>query len=405
MTSHRPDPVTRLANLLWVSGPIRIQRRFAGAVGVVGDWYGLALVPPLAVAVMVAVPVAYFLIGATTLGYVDLYSEWLGLLMSFAVLGALSGQLGVLAVLAFAVGDFIFGHPVWTLSGYPFTNETIVEQVIRTRMPLIISYLLLLIPALAVPRLGKILVLRTGRARRLPPQLAWVLATPVTLVVAWIGVRSWVAAAPTLLRPYFFWVGAQPTVEAIVNLQEHGQALVGPAVAATLARQLLLGAFVYIPALSRRLDLLAARAFQGVGSVPRGASKRGGSKLRIVLVDVASSFASALVLAGIVESLPMWLLIFGAFLLVRLVRSRVIRVRRLERWRIAVARVPAPLRLVGLWLVASVAAQSALIGSYSSMAWVVFGGVFLLFLLFPGEPEVESVGRPRNAAPTKEGGR
>ncbi len=101
----------------------------------------------------------------------------------------------------------------------------------------------------------------------------------------------------------------------------------------------------------------------------------------------------------------MWLLIFGAFLLVRLVRSRVIRVRRLERWRIAVARVPAPLRLVGLWLVASVAAQSALIGSYSSMAWVVFGGVFLLFLLFPGEPEVESVGRPRNAAPTKEGGR
>lgn len=394
------DPITRWAEAVWVSGPIRIQRRIPATFGIVGDWHGIALVPPIAVASMIIIPVAYFVIGATTLGYVDVYSEWIGLMVSFVVLGAISGQLGVLAVLAFAFGDFFVGHEVWTLSTYPYNADSIVEQVIRTRAPLIISYLLLLVPVIAVPRLGKTLILRLGRTRRLPTQLGWFVATPMVLVTSWIGVRSWVAAAPTLLRPYFFWVGKQPTTEAIINLQEHGSSLVGAAVAATLSRQLVMGLFVWLPVLYRSLDRLEARAFLRIGPSPNTATATPPPKWRVVLSDLIAAFASALVLAGIVETLSMWIAILGLFVLVRLAKSNVLPVPGLARWRLAIERVPAPLRLIGLWVIASVATQSAVIGSYSAMAWAVVIGVIATYALFPGRPAVGGGLPTRSADPT-----
>ena len=58
------DPITVAAEVLWVSLPLRVQRRFASARGVLGDWHGVALFPPVALLSLLYVIGIYFAIGA-----------------------------------------------------------------------------------------------------------------------------------------------------------------------------------------------------------------------------------------------------------------------------------------------------------------------------------------------------
>lgn len=387
------DPITRVAESFWVEGPLRLQRRFASLRGVVGDWHGIALLPPLAVAAPAVIGIGAFVVGAGTIGYDLVYSESLFILAAFIAVGAFSTQLGLVGLLGLALGDFFIGQRQWTLRS---SDATIIEEIVRVRVPMIITYLLLGVAALFIPRLGKIMSLAIGRWKRIPGQAAWLLITPFVVVVSWIGLRTWAALAPTLIRPRFVWRGINPTVEAIQNLQVEDSTLVAAGVIATLLRQAVLGLTIYWPKLKQRLDILELRGHLLAASKDPLAAPAVPTTGRRFAGDFSSALAASLVLSGILETRILWIILFGVFLLVRLVRSGVITVPPLEAWKRRATAIPIVARIVVLWLLATVGRSvlsDDLIGSYARMSVIVAVGVVVSLLIFPGQP------RPVEPAP------
>lgn len=383
------DPLTRVAETVWVVAPIRLQRRFASLRGVVGDWHGLALVPPIAVLATVLTAVSFAMVGAFGLGFVNLYSESLLLMASLIALGAFSGQLGLIGLVSFALGDFLIRERTWLAA---FGDGSAVEQVIRNRVPLIISYLLLAVAVLVIPRLGKNLFMGIGQWRRIPPDLAWLVATPATVLVSWLGLQTWAAFAPTLMRPYFYWRGRTPDVEAIQVFQLETSQLVAAGVAATVARQLAIGFSIYVPPIRARLAAMEARAYYHIMESTQEtiALAPPPSKLVRLRADVLSALVASLVLSGILETRVLWGSYFGAFLVVRLLRSGTVRFGLLDRWKEIAARFPVVARLGFLWIGAALyrsSLTSEAVSSYRAMALVVLIGVVLSFIIFPGQTE------------------
>ncbi|MEM7274080.1 MAG: hypothetical protein AAF547_13430 [Actinomycetota bacterium] len=379
------DPVSSLSDALWLTGPLRIQRRYSSTRGIIGDGHHLALVPPLAVLAMVVTAVGYLIVGLFGLGFDDVYSESLLLMGSLLALGALSGQLGLTGLTAFSVGHFVFADRAWDFDG---RFGSLPEELIRARLPMIISYLLLGVAVLFIPRLGKNLVIGIGRWRAIPSQLAWLITTPAVIVVSWLGLRTWAAVAPTLIRPYFVWSGRLPTAAAIEVLQRETSQLVAWGVAATVVRQVVVGAFLYLPWLRRKLDAIEQRAHAAVvGDAPT--APRAPTTTSTLVADVTGALLAALVLSGILETLPLWLMFFGAFLAIRLLRSGTIRLPPVERWKVIANRAPVVVRLGLIWLAAILYRSflsNDLIGSYRTMAFIVLIGVVIGFVVFPGRP-------------------
>ncbi len=386
------DPITMAAESMWVSGPLRVQRRYSSTRGIVGDGHMVALLPPLAVVSMVVVAVGYFGVGLFGLGFVDIYSESLFLMGSLVALGALSGQLGLIGLVSFAVGDFLFGHRQWTFDG---RYGTVVEEVIRARVPLIISYLLLGVAVLFIPRLGKNIVLGIGQWRRIPPDLAWLITTPAVILVSWLGLRTWAALSPTLIRPFFVWAGGVPTREAIEVFQGETSQLVAYGVAATVARQFVTALFIYVPWFEERLAALEARGHVRIAGDGPPAPPRAPTTTSRFVGDLFGALLATLVLSGILETRGLWFTFFAAFLVIRFLRSGTVRLPPVERWKQLANRVPVVVRLGLTWL-AAVLYRSLLsndvIGSYRTMAIIVLVGVVLGFLIFPGRPRPATAG-------------
>jgi len=353
---------------------------------VLGDWHGIALVPPLAVVAPILAGVGFFIVGAGGFGFSAVFSESLLIMGVLIALGAFATQLGVVGLVGFALGEFLVGNRRWSSNVF---DQTGLEDLIRTRLPLVITYLLMAVAVVVIPRLGKNLALGIGRWRRIPTSAAWLISTPIVLVVSWIGLRTWAALAPTLIRPRFVWSGGAPTVEAIQVFQEQDNRLVAIGVAATLARQLVVAIFIYWPKMAKQLSALEDRAHlrvRGTGDFeapkPPTAARRFGA-------DVLSALLASIVLSGILETRLRWFSVFAVFLLIRLLRSNTIHVAMLDQWKQQAARIPVVLRLGILWfgaiLVRSMLSND-LIGSYRGMAFFVLGGVVIAFMIFPGEP-------------------
>jgi hypothetical protein len=379
------DPVADLAESMWVTVPLRMQRRFSSLRGVMGDGHVLALVPPLAVVAPIVVAVSFGLAGALGSGFDDVYSESLLLMASLIALGAFSGQLGLIGLASFSICDFLIGQREWTV---PASDWSLLEQLVRSRLPLLISYLLLSVAVIVIPRLGKNIALGIGQWRRIPPDLAWLVSTPVVVLVSWLGLQAWASLAPTLMRPFFVWTGGAPTFEAIRVFQVETSQLVAAGVSATVLRQVVNALFIYIGPLGIRLSALEARSHRklsGLGAPP----PRDPTTASRLGADVASALVASMVLSGILETRRLWFGCLAVFLVVRLLRSGTIRFGLLDGWKELAARVPVVARLGAMWLGAVVYRSSLTneaIGSYRAMAFAVLGGVLVSFLIFPGQP-------------------
>lgn len=384
--------VVGLADAFWVTWPRRLMLRFPSVRGIAGDGHVLTTVPVAAVVLPLLVLLGFFGTGALRLGYEDVYTESVLLVMTFVALGAFSSQLGVLAVAAFVLGDVVSTRPVLgyevASSAFWFSGplgQGVVAHLVHVRLPDLMTYLLLATVVVVLPRAARGVVGGVGQGRRMPPVLAWSLVSGLVVGITWLGVDAWVAAAPTLVRPIFTWgsPSGAPTVEAVATMQEQGSWVVAAAVTAALVRQLWLGA-VMLPGPLR--DRLAAAE-----SAPSPERSRGRAPVRSRpwTAAVLSATFATLALAGILEQVLLWPLTFAVFFAVRLLRSDQLRVGWLDRWRRIAAVLPAWARLLAVWLLSRVAAQSVdntLIGSYSALTFVVLLSVVVVFAVFPGQP-------------------
>jgi hypothetical protein len=402
----RPDPVDVAAVVLWVRVPRMVLRRFPSTWGVAGDGHFLVAVPPLATLAPVLVTVAAFVIGAGGVGYRDVFTESLVLVAAAVAVGVFSTQLGALAVAGFAAGDFFVANRSWSVPRTAFGQDHLWDSgtlgnLLRVRLPLVITYLILGLAVVIIPRTARAVISLSLRWRRMPAALAWPIGSGVYVLFVWIGIRTWVAAAPVLVRPRFTWApgGAMPVLAAIQPLQTRGSVVVAVAVAAALVRQLVIvGTLVPGPFRTR------VRAAEDDGPVtPPGPVHVPGSGEQWA-IDIAVAGLGTLVLGGILEEPRLWVLTFAVLLAVRLGRSGRLAPSVLNRWRRLVAKVPFAVRLVLLWLGALVVTDAlarGTINSYGTMAYVVLAGTVAAFVIFPGAPPPDPDDGPEPATPAE----
>lgn len=377
---------------IWLTGPRWLALRVPALRGIAGDGHVVTTLPVAGVLLPVIALGFGLAAGGFRLGYVDVYTESLLLMGVLVGLGCFSGQLGVLALLGFVLGDVVSTSPALTYSagfanGFWFTGvlgEGLLAHLVHVRLPRLVSYLLLAAVVVVLPRAGRGAVGSVGRGRKMPAPLAWTLVSGLVLVIAWLGVGAWVAGAPTLVRPVFVWgqPGGAPTAEAVQPLQAEGTLVVAAALAGTMLRQLWLGAAMFVRPVRERLA--AAEA-----TPPPAAAARPARQAHPLPAALLTATLATLTLAGILEHPLVWGVAFGVFFVVRLLRFDSVRFPALDAWRRVANVAPAWARLIGLWLLSRLvvgAVDNQLVGSYTALAVVVLVSVFVVFLIFPGEP-------------------
>jgi hypothetical protein len=228
-----PPPASPPADALWVGIPLRVRRLSAGLAAATVDGHYVAVRPLLGLLAPPLALVAGLLIGAVHPGFEDVYTEALWLLILVAVLGGLSGALGLYFTVGFALGDLMLGdHPNWRFVRLDL--ETFAGQY----GSLLISYALMGLLAVGVPIAAKSLAADFAPPPTAPRGLRLLVAVGAYVFVTGVLAFSWVQTAPLLVRPVFIWAGfgGAPTVPAIAPMQESGGLIVLAAVLAAAAR-------------------------------------------------------------------------------------------------------------------------------------------------------------------------
>jgi hypothetical protein len=180
----------------------------------------VAFAPLVALAVGVLTP--FFWPGMT-----HVYSQSL-LFMALVVVGAIvSGPLGVMVLLGYSLGILIAGSEAkYHFGDYPF----------RRGGSLLMSYMLLALPAVVMPGLARQLVDEIAPSFR--GQSRPLIGIRAFLFAATCGVLIflWCQAMIVLIRPVFTWVWDVPRRTAIFPVQFQWPWLVGAALLAALAR-------------------------------------------------------------------------------------------------------------------------------------------------------------------------
>ncbi len=158
----------------------------------------------------------------------------------------------MLMAVMMSIGSFGAGLGAWTWIGYALGNFILfshpeqrdwLETIIQIRIPLLLSYLLLVQLLVLIPLAAQ--ALRQSTLPRLRIQGKTVGVAGIFLESILQGllqsslVYVWINTVPTLIRPVYTWQGQRPPVAAIQPLQSNGIVLVILAVILGIARIIL----------------------------------------------------------------------------------------------------------------------------------------------------------------------
>lgn len=379
--------------LWWVHLPAAARRLSSILADALTDGYYLVAFRPLGA---LAPPVALLIglwFGWFTPGFSEVFTESLFFLLVAAVLGVLSGNLGVLFVIGFAFGDFFIAHPEWT------GRWGVIGSLLRVRIPLLIQYGLLTLLCVNVPVVSKSLVSNLRGLSRFGPGAALALASLLHAAVTFILVYFWTQAVPILIRPIFTWTGGAPTVSAMSVLQSSSAlTIAGFAVAASLIRMALQAATAVNPAFSARVEPVEAgfRSTEPAESL----AQRLPPPVRVT----AQGAWATLMLSGMLLAWIEALLLFALIWLVGAARAGLVRLP-VKTWQSLVEHVPFTFRIAATFTAIFFAAQRLTEWAASQPGGNVWGfrliilvtaiALVISFLLNPGLPEP----RKREGAP------
>lgn len=137
-----------LSRFWWVKLPLASRRLSRGLLAILLDGLYLMVWPPVAALTTPLVVVAGFLLGwlhpgsDLTTQSPEAFSQSLAVLVLAVVVGAFSGHLGAGFLVGYAVGDFFLANTGW--------------NVLEVRIPLLITYALLALPAIFFPCLSRL---------------------------------------------------------------------------------------------------------------------------------------------------------------------------------------------------------------------------------------------------------
>jgi hypothetical protein len=336
-----------------------------------------AVAPPLAL-------LAGFAAGWLRSGAWTTFSFSIALMSAVILLSGVSAALGLWAWCGWVLGDFfLFSHPLPAHAGLG-----IIVALARVRVPLIISYALLL--ALVATPLSARQLAAEALPRSVPPRAGTLRSNqgssrgrrPFVIgawaVLAAILTYGWTLVVPILIRPVLWWqlpdreshrrIGQLAPVEAFAPLQHRGWIL-GVVGALTVAlRYWLERRAIARPRLSSQVLYgvpgrapVASVAMEREGrTTPAGAPqpKSTTSSMTILLLKVG---AATLLLSGLAADLRDAIVLAGFILIAMLARRKL---AGISAWTTMIGRVPVPIRLV-IVAVMSMAISSVIIG----MSW------------------------------------
>ncbi|HCU52455.1 MAG TPA: hypothetical protein DGG94_22125, partial [Micromonosporaceae bacterium] len=226
------DPLSRAAEGIWVGVPLALRRFSAGlAVSAVDGLY-LAIRPIVGLLAPVLVFVLGLIIGVFHPGFDYVFTEALWVLLLIAVVGALSGALGLYLTLGFVLGDLLLGeHPQWDRFG----NSDLLD-IPAQYGSMFLTYALFAMLAVGVPIAAKSFAAEFRLPASVPRAVRALVGLGALVLISGLLVWVWTQSAPLLVRPVFVWADARPTVIAMSTTQENGVWIVILAVLATVGR-------------------------------------------------------------------------------------------------------------------------------------------------------------------------
>lgn len=229
-------PIQQLSDALWVGVPLVVRRFSAGLAVAAVDGLHLAVRPLIG---LISVPTALafgVIVGVFHPGFEQVFTEALWLLVLVALVGAISGTLGLYFTVGFAIGDLILGeHPLWGS-----TYQTTALDIVAMHGSWLLSYMVLALLAVGVPIAAKSLASEFSLPQSVVRPVRGLVAVSAVVGVTALLVFVWVQSAPLLVRPIFVWSGQAPTVSAISPLQVHGGLIVAAAAGGAFVRVLVL---------------------------------------------------------------------------------------------------------------------------------------------------------------------
>ncbi len=379
----------------WVTLPRALARRSVAASAVAADGHflaGLGLAP-LALAAGVVV-------GALHPGFDEAFTESLPVMVAALVVGTVSGQLGALAVVGYAVGDFFVTHTAWTTRptvtepSSPLFDNPLVANLVVDRVPLLIQYGLLATLVVGVPLGARTLAASLALRLRLPDGAHLAVSAVIVAVTAYVLARFWASAAPLIIRPVFTWTiddginRGSPPAGAIVPVQSNAVWIARTAALAVFGRAALVWALSAVR--RNRLEPLEAALLRPL-DVPK--ARRG--PLVELLGAAATAGCAVLFLAGMISDLWVAGVLGGVFLVARLVGSGWIPVPT-RRWREVMDHIPLIVRVGAMLLVLNGIAKAVADSSYTSettfhfLLWPIAGAALLMAILVPETPPVDA---------------
>ena len=371
--------------LLWVALPLLAQRvsRKLAAVVVDGAYLAAwpdagALLPP--VALLLGVACGWFHPGIDA----ALYQS--GFILGAALLlAALSGQLGLLFAVGYALGDILLGAPK------PPGADASTLGSLASAVPPLIEYLALGILAAQLALLSKALAQQLPLPRRLQGAQRLAAIALLEAAAAAMAAWGWVRALPIVLRPGFSWHGLGEPADAIESVQGLALGLAGMVALVTLVRIALQHRSARSAAGSAQLDRLD-RLRQSVPAAARPLAERIPPPAMLAI----EALLAVTMLAGLIEA---WL--DAAFALavvggVQAARKGLLPV--LGPWPAIAARIPALVRTLAGVAVLALAGPALLSSFFATadamrpMLFMALLGLVVFLLLLPPAPE------PRQAA-------
>ena len=368
---------TSLRRFWWISAPLRISRispllaamlrdgRYLGA------WPTVAAYAP-AVALVIGLALGWLRPGGWTT-----YSFSITLMAVFLLLSGASAALGLWAWCGWVLGDFfLFSHPLGEATGLG-----LVWALVRVRVPLLISYALLL-GLIAIPFTTTVLVRRhsvVGKDLTTRPSVenkttdTGSSRVALIAIVAAILTFAWTLVVPILIRPVMWWplpgrsshrrIGQIAPVEAFAPLQHHGWMLAVVSLAAIGLRSLLERA-------ARKIPMPAVLSLYGIAQLPRvvpgsqpASSSRSNNALSIARL-LGGIALGTLLLSGLASN-AREALVLAAFLLVDVLVGRSL--ASVSAWTRLLSRISFPLRLVLIAIASIVVSWLVLAARWDNM--------------------------------------
>ena len=373
-----------LVHYAWIRLPL-VARRLSGKLTrALVDGHYLTAWPPAAAVLPPIALLAGLFIGWQHWGFTVVFSESMVVMIGAAVLGILSGHLGVLFVVGFALGDFFLSDTPWS----PF---------LQVRLPQVIEYSLLGLLTAMTPVLTKTLLVQLTPPDAIPRPVRFGFAVLGHVALTCAIVYLWIQIVPVLIRPVFTWQGSAPTNVAVAPLQHSGMALVVAAGCASLVRMALQGMTAFQGVYGERLDALEAELAAAEPVQPLV------DRLPALARIAGRTLWALLLLAGMLQFWLDALLLAGIIMVLQVARERLVPVP-LGPWPRFIERVPLLFRfLVGFAIIyfisdAVLAAQLRATNTFRPIVILVGLSLVLFFLLAPGLPRTDPSKAGREAA-------